>query len=400
MKKMTLAIFGLGPRARYLASLYEKHPYVEIVAICDRFERNVAFARELLQNKNVHSYLSYENLIKNEHPDAMLIAIDPDRQVAYACDAMERGIHVMTEVPAAFTLEDCWKLVDTVEKTGAMYQLNEQTRYMYFISKWREMFQKGEMGKILLMEGEYLHYERWDNFVDMNTGNFFYDPEGLQKPGFNGEEYNSAKEKCLVPSWRYTCFKHPIYYLPHELSPLLSITEDRVTKVSCMGTRPQSYHDGSVQKDNRDMEVALMHTANDTLLRMVAGFTSPHPHRKDSGCHWYHVSGTKAEVEWSRTEKDFPKMWTAEKGWAEGDLWPFSDPEADELAKSASHGGLDFYPIDSFVKAFFAGKWPPMNVYRAVETAAPAIIAARSSELGGVLLDVPDFRAKYNRYDI
>lgn len=400
MKKMTLAILGLGGRARYLASLYEKHPQVEITAICDRFQRNIDLTLKELQNKDVHTYLSYEEMVKNEKPDAMFIAIDPDKQVHYACDAMERGIHVMTEVPAAFTIEDCWKLVDTVEKTGMMYQLNEQTRYMYFIKKWREMFEKGEMGKVLMMEGEYLHFERWDNYVDMNSGNFYYDPEGTQEPGCNGGWYGESEEKRLMPTWRYECFKHPIYYLPHELSPLLSVTGDRVTKVSCMGTRPQSYHDGEIQKDNRDVEMALMYTANDTLLRMVAGFTSPHPHRKDSGCHWYHVTGTKAEVEWSRTLTDPPKLWTVENGWFEGDPWPFSDPDADELAKTAAHGGLDFYPIDNFVKAFMAGEWPPMHVYRAVESAAPAIIAARSSELGGVLLEVPDFRAKYNRYDI
>ena len=71
--------------------------------------------------------------------------------------------------------------------------------------------------------------------------------------------------------------------------------------------------------------------------------------------------------------------------------------QAEELARTASHGGLDFYPIDNFVKAWQKGEQPPMNVYRAVDTAAPAILAARSSELGGALLEVPDFRAKYGR---
>lgn len=399
MKKMRLAVFGLGPRARYLLELYEKHPQVEVVAICDRFPRNVYYAKRALKTPGASAYLSFEEMMNGAPFDALLVAIDPNRQVRYACEAMERGVHVMTEVPAAHTLEDCWRLVDTVEKTGMLYQLNEQTRYMHFIAKWREMFQRGELGKVLLMEGEYLHYERWDNYVDLNTGNFYYDSAGTQAPGFNSEVYEGepGAPKRLAPSWRYDFFRHPIYYLPHELSPLLSITQDRVTKVSCMGTRPQSYYDAEHSGENRDMEIAIMHTAGDTLLRMAAGFTSPHPHRKDSGCHWYHVTGTKADVEWSRTETDYPKCWTVDKGWLEGDLWPFSDPGADELTKSASHGGLDFYPIDRFVQAFLKGEKPPMDVYKAVETAAPAIVAARSSELGGALLNVPDFRAKYGR---
>ena len=396
-KKLRLAVFGLGPRARYLMSLYEQHPSVEVIAGCDRFPRNVEHAQKAIASSDIHYYLSYEEMMDKERPDAIFITIDPDRQVRYACDAMERGIHVMTEVPAAFTIEDCWRLVDTVEKTGMLYQLNEQTRYTYYIRKWREMFERGDLGKILLMEGEYLHYERWDNYVDMNTGNFYYDPEGLQKPGYNDEAVPSDEPKRLMPTWRYECFKHPIYYMPHELSPLLSIAGDHVVSVSCMGTRPGSYYDGKIGCEQRDMELAVMHTAQDTLIRLAAGFTSPHPHRKDCGCHWHHVTGTKADVEWSRTEKDFPKCWTVEKGWLEGDLWPYSDPNADDLTRSASHGGLDFYPIDRFVRAWQKGEQPPMDVYKAVDTAAPAILAARSSELGGALLEVPDFRAKYGR---
>ena len=38
-----------------------------------------------------------------------------------------------------------------------------------------------------------------------------------------------------------------------------------------------------------------------------------------------------------------------------------------------------------------------VDVYQAVETAAPAILAAQSAEQGGVLLEVPDFRPPGDR---
>ena len=37
-------------------------------------------------------------------------------------------------------------------------------------------------------------------------------------------------------------------------------------------------------------------------------------------------------------------------------------------------------------------KTPPMDVYKAVECAAPAILAAQSARQGGILIPVPDFR--------
>ena len=45
-----------------------------------------------------------------------------------------------------------------------------------------------------------------------------------------------------------------------------------------------------------------------------------------------------------------------------------------------------------FVEAIRQDKTPPMDVYRAVETAAPAILAVESAKKGGVMLEVPDFR--------
>ena len=63
-----------------------------------------------------------------------------------------------------------------------------------------------------------------------------------------------------------------------------------------------------------------------------------------------------------------------------------------EFIRNATHGGADYYPISYFIDAIVNDKNPPLDVYKAVETAAPAILAAESARKGGVLLEVPDFR--------
>ena len=45
-----------------------------------------------------------------------------------------------------------------------------------------------------------------------------------------------------------------------------------------------------------------------------------------------------------------------------------------------------------FMDAILNDKTPPMDVYRAVESAAPAILAKESANQGGIMLNVPDFR--------
>ena len=138
-KKVRLAVLGNGPRGTGLAGVYAAHPNVEVVAVCDIADDLAENAAAYIQNAVGYSpktFKSYEELSKGACYDAVLVAVDPDIQVDYAVREMERGIHVMTEVPAAYTIDQCYKLVNAVRKTGCKYQLAEQTRYWAFIAKW------------------------------------------------------------------------------------------------------------------------------------------------------------------------------------------------------------------------------------------------------------------------
>ena len=163
MRKLTIGVLGAGPRAACILSTYAKVPFVEVVAICDRADGLAeALAKQYSEesgNKNIKIFYDYDTMMRERNFEAILITVDPDHQISFACDAMERGSHVMTEVPCCTSIEECWKLVKTVEKTGMKYQLAEQTRYWYFISEWRRMAQNNEFGKLLMVEGQYLHYE-------------------------------------------------------------------------------------------------------------------------------------------------------------------------------------------------------------------------------------------------
>lgn len=384
-RKIRLAVLGTGPRWRDLSTIYLQHPALEITALCDIAAEDLSLAAQKLKEAygcEPKIFSSYEDMVKNAVYDAIFIACDPDIQVDYAVAEMARGIHVMTEVPAAYTIEQCHALVNAVERYGVKYQLAEQTRYWNFIAKWREMAARGEFGKIFYAEGEYLHYEpEWDFFRNKKTGSRVWTSD----PSY---ETNPDYER----TWRYRTFTDPILYLPHELSPLLSITGGRITSVSCMGTERGS--DGLKGFDTRDMECAVMHNSNGAIFCVRAGFTAPYGRKKSTSSHWYQIKGTEKSVEWARSRIDLGKSYTEADGWVEHPEWSCHDPNASEEFRNASHGGADYYPMFYFADAILNDKTPPMDVYRAVETAAPAILAAESARQGGILLQVPDFRKK------
>lgn len=382
-KKVRFAILGTSSRWKELAPTYFQHPQAELVAVCDKAEgkaQEVAQKHKEAFGTDVKVFRSYEEMKRDAVYDAVCITCDPDIQVEYACAEMERGIHVMTEVPAAYTIEQCWDLVHTVEKTGCKYQLAEQTRYWHFITRWRDMAKAGELGKIYYAEGEYLHYEpKWDYFRNKKTGVSVWTDD----PSYdNNEDYER--------SWRYHTFANPIYYLPHELSPLLSITGGRIERVSCMGTRKGSY--ATEGFDVRDLECAIMHNSNDVIFNLRAGFTAPYGPKAGTGAHWYQLKGSKKSVEWCRSTIDEPKLYDAKEGWSAHPEWTLEDPDAPKEFRSATHGGADYYPMYYFMRSILEDSIPPMNVYKAVESAAPAILAAESAKRGGELLPVPDFR--------
>ena len=382
-KKIRFAVLGVNGRAQGLIETWSSHPDIEFTAFADialNRAEEVAAGYNQTHGGNAKAFTSYEDMVKGAAYDALLIACDPDIQVDYACDAMERGVHVITEVPAAYSIEQCWKLVNTVKKTGAKYQLSEQTRYWKFIQDWRKMAENGEFGKICYAEGEYLHYEPvWDNLREKKTHYSIHsnDPADFANPDYE-------------PSWRYRTFQNPMYYMPHELSPLLSITGGRITKVCSFALPQGSYKTPGLM--TRDLQAALMYTSNDVIFSLRAGFTAPYGGKRDTGAHWYQIKGIRQSVEWARSDIDTPKQYSLEEGWKAREDWTCADPDAPDYIRNAPHGGADFYPLMYFVEAIRQDKTPPMDVYRAVETAAPAILAVESAKKGGVMLEVPDFR--------
>jgi len=380
MRKIRLGLVGCGNRGVGVTDLFKSDPRCEVTALMDRFPACVDVAAEHLKLPDAARYIDFDRMLREARVDALFFACDPTVQVELACRAMEAGKHVCTEVPAAFTLDECWSLVRTVEKTGMKYQLMEQTRYWGFVEAWRQMRERGELGHVCAAQGEYIHYERnWGFWTDTETGEIY-------------KEFDPPPGRKVAPTWRAQVLADPIYYLPHTLSPLLSILDDRVLRVSCMSTRKGSYTHEGEQPPWSDLQYALMHTQKDTLLLVGAGFSMPHVTRGATSCHWYEVRGTKGSVTSPRYAEDRFRVWRQGMETYEAmDVSTFPLQATAEETKTG-HGGADFKPVVTFLDAILENKTPPLDVVRTAELTAPAIVAAESARRGGVLLEVPSFR--------
>ena len=89
--------------------------------------------------------------------DFAYIATPWEWHVPMALAAMNSGKHAFVEVPAAATIEDCWKLVDTSEKTRRHCLMMENCCYGYNELMVLNMIRDGLFGDLLYGEGAYLH---------------------------------------------------------------------------------------------------------------------------------------------------------------------------------------------------------------------------------------------------
>ncbi|MYG23226.1 MAG: Gfo/Idh/MocA family oxidoreductase [Gemmatimonadetes bacterium] len=382
MNEIRIGIAGLGHRSRHWINTLLKIPGYRITALYDWIEPLHDRALSLIEYRNdVRVFRDYEDFLAYEGMDAVGRVVRRKDQGAMAAQALEAGKHVNMEVPAAHTMEDCWRIVTAAEHTGRVYQLAEQTRYWGFVEAWRDMVAEGRLGRVTYCEGQYIGY--------YGTRQFFQDYKTGQQ--YSVEELSAHPD--AEPTWLHVM--PPIHYLPHELSPMLKVLDDRVVEVTAMSTASPSYSHPEI--DQPDIQVALMKTEKDRLLRMVTGFTQKIPSRR--GHHWYQIIGTRGCVEWKRSEKGRSLMWLADSQMhdlAEVD-WKFERTDAPAEAQGSGHGDADYYVHTAFWNAVVGNKPLEFDVYRAMETAAPAVLAAESIARGTELMKVPDFRPNETR---
>jgi predicted dehydrogenase len=310
-------------------------------------------------------------MLQQEQLDAVMVLIDADKQAPVICDCLEAGLHVMAEVPLCYTIEDCWRIVTTVERSGKVFLLMEQIRYAGYVRAWREVVASGVLGDIVLAEGEYFHN------LPLRM---FQDSEGVYHTAEHADRSPDA-----APTWRM--HQPPIVYLPHDLSPVLHVLDDRVTRVtatqSTLSTPTVGRHAYPA------MQMALMNTEKDAVLRMGVSFSTAAPER-----HWQHIKGAKGYVEMPRGSQGSYLFWADHWQLPQAIAMPWGLPRIDgpSAARGSGHGDCDFYVFAAFADAVLRDASLEFDVYRAAEITAPAIAAAESIRLGGQPVAVPDFR--------
>ena len=148
-----------------------------ITAVCDIREAHAERAADIIEEAGhprpalyTNGETDFERLCAEADLDLVYNATPWRFHVPICVAAMENGKHAATEVPAAYTLEDCWKLVETAERTGRHCAMMENVNYGRAELLCLNLVRQGLLGEILHAECGYLHDLRGIKFADEGEG--------------------------------------------------------------------------------------------------------------------------------------------------------------------------------------------------------------------------------------
>lgn len=165
-----IGIIGTGNRGSHHAGTISRVSDVEIKAAADilpeRFDRIKKTLEETDHRPEYHadSDEAWKELCERNDLDLILITTPTYMHAKMAIYAMEQGKHVITEVPAAVTLDECWKLVKTSERTKKHCMMMENYSFMPFQMTTLNMAKQGFFGEIVHGDGAYNTSKMANNF--------------------------------------------------------------------------------------------------------------------------------------------------------------------------------------------------------------------------------------------
>ncbi len=388
IETVRVGIVGLGQRGPGAVNRLSKIDGLEIKALCDLIPERAEKAKKSLEgtphNPELYSGSVYAWKKMCERPDLDLIYIATpwEWHTPMAVYAMEAGKHAAVEVPAARTLDECWQLVETSERTKKHCMQLENCCYDFFELMTLKMAREGFFGEILHVEGAYIH--------DLLAHNF-------------------QKENGYQDMWRLKeNYRNGNLYATHGLGPICQILNinrgdqmDYLTSLSSndfhMKAKAQELAENDVffssfaAKNYRgNMNTTVVKTKHGKSIMIQHDVSSPRPYSR-----LHVVSGTEGFAQKypeQKVSKGHSWMKEEEMKELEKKFTPEIVQKVGELAKQVGgHGGMDFMMDWRLIDCLRNGLPLDQDVYDAALWSCISPLSEWSVANRSNSIDVPDF---------
>lgn len=156
---LKVGLIGAGSRGSYTASLIAKNPGVNVVAICDVVEDQIAAARTKIGNPDAKGYRNFQDVLASD-VDAIMIATPVYLHPEHFEAAVKSGKHIYMEKPAGLDVAGCKRVMKAADSADRKVNITFgfQQRYGGVYVKAKAFLETGAIGKIREVHGEFLKF--------------------------------------------------------------------------------------------------------------------------------------------------------------------------------------------------------------------------------------------------
>lgn len=395
LERVRVSVIGLNRGLTHVHSCLGIE-FAEVVAVCDLREDRAKTAADDCEKKYgkrpaVYSGTEniWEKMLDRDDIDAVYIATPWNWHVPMALGAMERGKHAFVEVAAAVTVNDCWRLVDTSERTQRHCVILENCCYgeneLFVLNLARE----GVFGKLTHAECGYLH--------DLRGVLFSLGTEGDWRRNYHWQyDGNLYPTHGLGPVAQYLGVGRgdQFKYLVSASSPEQSLTKYRDEN------QPNGGRHANEKYICGDVNTSIIKTELGRTIMIQHTVVSPRPYSRINAL--YGTGATFFDYP-ARLAIDHPKNFgldaDSSEDWLEDkDMKTmrekFTHPlwkKLAERAKGGGHGGMDFVMSWRLLDCLRQGITPDSVVYDAAAWSCIIETSVRSVATGSMPVGIPDF---------
>lgn len=391
MDCIKIGFIGLGGRGKDLlkvAVLPQKA--AEVTAVCDMYEDRAEEGAAIVTEAGGSSpkvCTDYRDVIADENVNTVIVATAWESHFEIALAAMRAGKAVAVEVGGVYSVEHCWKLVDTYEETKTPFMFLENCCFGRREMMALNMVKQGLFGEIVHCSGGYQH--------DLRNEVIF----GKENRHYRLRNYLNRN-----------CENYPT----HDLGPIAKVLNinhgNKMLSLTSTASKSVGLHEyiaanksddeflKNAQFKQGDIVTTVIKCAGGETITLTLDTTLPRYYSRG-----FTVRGTKGmyeeytdsvfldneednshHMDWLKTNAG-----NAEKYEKEYDhpLWKAYLEEGVQ----GSHDGMDWLEFKIFFDCLKNNKPMPVDVYDAASWTAISALSEISISTGGQPVDIPDF---------
>lgn len=398
MNDIKIGFIGLGGRGcGLLKEIVLPFQDITVTAVCDSYEDRAQKGAKIVEEARGTTptwETDYRKVIENPDVNTIIIATAWEPHIEIAVAAMKAGKAVALEVGGAYSIEDCWELVDTYEQTGTPFMFLENCCFGQKELMALNMVKQGVFGEIVHCAGGYQH--------DLREEISF----GVENRHYRLRNYKS---------------RNADNYPTHDLGPIARILDinhgNRMVSLTSTASKAAGLHDYILRKKSDDQDLidtafaqgdvvtTVIKCARGETITLTLDTTLPRFYSRN-----FTVRGTKGMYE-EATDSIFldnGEDYKNDFDWIEsqvGNRKKYADQYEHPIWKQyleegvqGSHGGMDYLEFRAFFDCLKKDAPMPIDVYDAASWMVVTVLSEMSIANNSSPVEFPDFtRGKWSQ---